>query len=117
MTKLVSAPVFRLKGAGWYETDFKSDKEGKRNLAEKEKEPAPEKKEEVKGAEAKAVDKAADAKTPEAKPSESKSAEKSTSDSSGSSAARRSAHRPRSAAKAVSSKSRPKSRSAPRKHR
>jgi putative FmdB family regulatory protein len=33
MKKLVSAPVFRLKGAGWYETDFKSDKEGKRNLA------------------------------------------------------------------------------------
>jgi len=31
--KLVSAPVFRLKGSGWYETDFKSDKEGKRNLA------------------------------------------------------------------------------------
>src|ERR1700760_3868825 len=33
MKKLVSAPVFRLKGAGWYETDFKSDKENKRNLA------------------------------------------------------------------------------------
>jgi putative FmdB family regulatory protein len=33
MKKLVSAPVFRLKGAGWYETDFKSDKEAKRNLA------------------------------------------------------------------------------------
>lgn len=33
MKKLISAPVFRLKGAGWYETDFKSDKEGKRNLA------------------------------------------------------------------------------------
>jgi putative FmdB family regulatory protein len=31
--KLVSAPVFRLKGSGWYETDFKSDKENKRNLA------------------------------------------------------------------------------------
>jgi len=31
--RLVSAPVFRLKGAGWYETDFKSDKEAKRNLA------------------------------------------------------------------------------------
>ena len=31
--RLVSAPVFRLKGAGWYETDFKSDKESKRNLA------------------------------------------------------------------------------------
>ena len=33
LKKLVSAPVFRLKGGGWYETDFKSDKEGKRNLA------------------------------------------------------------------------------------
>jgi putative FmdB family regulatory protein len=31
--RLMSAPVFRLKGSGWYETDFKSDKEGKRNLA------------------------------------------------------------------------------------
>ena len=27
LKKLVSAPVFRLKGGGWYETDFKSDKE------------------------------------------------------------------------------------------
>ena len=34
LTKLVSAPVFRLKGAGWYETDFKSEGETKRNLAE-----------------------------------------------------------------------------------
>jgi putative FmdB family regulatory protein len=33
LKKLVSAPVFRLKGSGWYETDFKSDKENKRNLA------------------------------------------------------------------------------------
>jgi len=24
LTKLVSAPVFRLKGGGWYETDFKT---------------------------------------------------------------------------------------------
>lgn len=31
LSKLVSAAGFRLKGAGWYETDFKSD--GKRNLA------------------------------------------------------------------------------------
>src|SRR4051812_31859279 len=38
MKKLVSAPVFRLKGGGWYETDFKGDKENKRNLAV-EKEP------------------------------------------------------------------------------
>ncbi|MFZ0435801.1 MAG: zinc ribbon domain-containing protein, partial [Chthoniobacterales bacterium] len=27
LTKLVSAPVFRLKGGGWYETDFKTDKD------------------------------------------------------------------------------------------
>jgi putative FmdB family regulatory protein len=32
LAKLVSAPVFRLKGGGWYETDFKGDKENKRNL-------------------------------------------------------------------------------------
>ena len=38
--RLISAPVFRLKGSGWYETDFKSDKESKRNLAG-EKEPPP----------------------------------------------------------------------------
>ena len=34
LKRLMSAPRFRLKGAGWYETDFKSDKETKRNLAE-----------------------------------------------------------------------------------
>jgi len=32
LRKLVSAAGFRLKGEGWYETDFKSGK--KRNLAE-----------------------------------------------------------------------------------
>src|SRR6188472_4230493 len=37
LTKLITAPVFRLKGGGWYETDFKSDKENKRNLVESEK--------------------------------------------------------------------------------
>jgi putative FmdB family regulatory protein len=42
LTRLVSAPVFRLKGGGWYETDFKSDQEGKRNLAvEKDEAPKP----------------------------------------------------------------------------
>ena len=34
LKRLVSAPAFRLKGSGWYETDFKSDKEKKRNLVE-----------------------------------------------------------------------------------
>jgi putative FmdB family regulatory protein len=32
LRRLVSAPQFRLKGSGWYETDFKGDKEPKRNL-------------------------------------------------------------------------------------
>jgi putative FmdB family regulatory protein len=40
LKRLVSAPLFRLAGSGWYETDFKSEKELKRNLLEKgEKEP------------------------------------------------------------------------------
>jgi putative FmdB family regulatory protein len=33
LSRLISAPVFRLKGGGWYETDFKSEKESRRNLA------------------------------------------------------------------------------------
>ena len=32
LTKQISAAGFRLKGGGWYETDFKSD--GKKNLVE-----------------------------------------------------------------------------------
>lgn len=56
LKRLVSAPVFRLKGGGWYETDFKSDQEGKRNLAKGEE------------AEAAPADKPADDK---AKPAES----------------------------------------------
>jgi len=35
LKRLVSAPLFRLAGSGWYETDFKSEKERKRNLLEK----------------------------------------------------------------------------------
>jgi len=82
LKKLVSAPVFRLKGAGWYETDFKSDKEQKRNLADKE----PEKKEavDVKDAakdaakdaktDAKPADKAAEGKAQDAKGADSKPA-------------------------------------------
>src|SRR5688500_2373856 len=62
LKRLVSAPVFRLKGGGWYETDFKNDKEEKRNLAG-EKEPA--------AAEAPAAEKATDEKAA-AKPGETK---------------------------------------------
>ncbi len=45
LKRLISAPVFRLKGGGWYETDFKSDAETKRNLVKDE---APESKSEEK---------------------------------------------------------------------
>jgi putative FmdB family regulatory protein len=68
LKKLVSAPVFRLKGAGWYETDFKSDKENRRNVLgpDKEEAKAAETKPEAKDkAEAKEV-KPAEAKAPAA---------------------------------------------------
>jgi putative FmdB family regulatory protein len=35
LKRLVSASRFRLKGSGWYETDFKDKNETKRNLVEK----------------------------------------------------------------------------------
>jgi putative FmdB family regulatory protein len=34
LRRQMSAPAFRLKGAGWYETDFKGNGEKKRNLVE-----------------------------------------------------------------------------------
>ena len=73
LKKLVSVPVFRLKGSGWYETDFKSDKEAKRNLLAAEKEEA---KTDSKTAAADAKPAATEAKetreTKEAKPAEAK---------------------------------------------
>jgi putative FmdB family regulatory protein len=78
LKKLVSAPVFRLKGAGWYETDFKSDKELKRNLADKEpdKKEAADVKDQAKDAkaDAKPGEKAVEAKASDAKPAEGKPA-------------------------------------------
>ena len=35
LKKLISAPAFRLKGGGWYETDFKTGK--KKNVAQSDK--------------------------------------------------------------------------------
>jgi putative FmdB family regulatory protein len=68
LKKLVSAPVFRLKGAGWYETDFKSDKETKRNLLGADQEESkPESK-------AEAAKEAKPAEAKEAKPAEAKGA-------------------------------------------
>jgi putative FmdB family regulatory protein len=40
LKRLISAPSFRLKGGGWYETDFKQD--GKRNVHEAESKAKPE---------------------------------------------------------------------------
>jgi putative FmdB family regulatory protein len=62
LKRLVSAPMFRLAGSGWYETDFKSEKERKRNLLEKgDKESPPA----AESAEKKPADKA---ETKESKP-------------------------------------------------
>lgn len=83
LKKLVSAPVFRLKGSGWYETDFKSDKEEKRNLVGADKEEAKaeskadakEGKAEAKEGKPEAKDtKATDTKAPAPKPEAPKSA-------------------------------------------
>jgi putative FmdB family regulatory protein len=41
LTRLMSAPVFRLKGGGWYETDFKGDQDNKKNLADRPEVEAP----------------------------------------------------------------------------
>ncbi len=72
LTRLMSAPVFRLKGGGWYETDFKGDKDKQRNLAERP-EDAPK---DAKDTDTKAKDeKGKDAKAAEAKPEASSAQE------------------------------------------
>ena len=115
LTRLMSAPVFRLKGGGWYETDFKGDKENQRNLADKP-EDAPK---DAKGSDTKpADDKAKDGK--EVKPAETKadvpSAKESASqekpagkpsDKSSSGGAQKAASGRRGAARAVRSKRKP----------
>lgn len=76
--KLMSAAGFRLKGAGWYETDFKSG--SKRNVVDGGDKPATENKEKKEGTDKKAVEpaketasKKADSK-PESKPKTVKAA-------------------------------------------
>jgi putative FmdB family regulatory protein len=68
MIKLISAPNFRLKGGGWYETDFKSDSENKRNLA------GPDKEESKPSTEVASSDSKSDTKASTPKPTESKPA-------------------------------------------
>jgi putative FmdB family regulatory protein len=67
LTRLMSAPVFRLKGGGWYETDFK-DKDNQRNVADRPEDSAKDKAGEAKAADDTGKDaKAADAKAADAK--------------------------------------------------
>jgi putative FmdB family regulatory protein len=68
LQKLMSAPVFRLKGGGWYETDFKSDQDSKRNLADRPEDTPKEDKKEGATKEAPAADAKAD--KPAEKPAE-----------------------------------------------
>ena len=77
LKKLISAPVFRLKGGGWYETDFKSDKESKRNLAGGDDGPDAKARETPPPAEAKAGDaQSSDSKAGNGKAGDGKSASK-----------------------------------------
>jgi len=76
LTRLMSAPVFRLKGGGWYETDFKGDSDHKKNLADRPESDAA--KEDKKPAvDAKAADSATDSAKPADKVAD-KPAEKAT---------------------------------------
>ena len=69
LQRLMSAPVFRLKGGGWYETDFKGDQDNKRNLADR---PEADVSKDDSSGDAKTDAKATDGKAAETKPSEAK---------------------------------------------
>ncbi len=70
LKRLISAPRFRLKGEGWYETDFKNDNQ--RNLSSGDGEPAKKDK----------ADSKADKKSTDGKSSDNKSTSASKSESS-----------------------------------
>lgn len=65
--RAITAAAFRLKGGGWYETDFKGDKDKKRNLLEAGGEAKP-------GGDSKPAEAKPEAK-PETKPTEAAKAE------------------------------------------
>jgi hypothetical protein len=84
LKRLLSAPRFRLKGQGWYETDFKKDNQ--RNIAgEKDGVKAESKAPESKGSDGKGSEgkgsegKGADSKKPDSKPETKAPAEKTSS--------------------------------------
>ena len=92
LQKLMSAPVFRLKGGGWYETDFKSDQDNKRNLADRPEDSPKEEKKEGAAAESKDAP-VAEAKKNE-KPAEKTVEKPASGDSAKKTAARTSQSRP-----------------------
>jgi putative FmdB family regulatory protein len=75
LQRLMSAPVFRLKGGGWYETDFKSEQDNKRNLADRPEAEAP-KEDKKETTEAASKDAAAPGAAKPAEKAAEKSAEK-----------------------------------------
>ena len=75
LQRLMSAPVFRLKGGGWYETDFKGDSDNKRNLADRPEAEA------SKESDSSSTDAKADSKAGDTKVSETKSSDGNSSDS------------------------------------
>jgi putative FmdB family regulatory protein len=106
LQRLMSAPVFRLKGGGWYETDFKGDKDNQRNIADRpEVEPAKDAKDLDKAKDDKGKDdkgaggkdaKAAEGKAPDAAPAKESAASGKASDkAAGKSPAAGAARKPR----------------------
>ncbi|HXP65881.1 MAG TPA: FmdB family zinc ribbon protein [Steroidobacteraceae bacterium] len=108
LTRLMSAPVFRLKGGGWYETDFK-DKDNQRNVADRPEDSTKDKAAEAKpaddkGKESKAVDAKPDAAAKESSPAKEK-ADKPSEKASGDGSAKAGATKPKS--RAATSKRKP----------
>ncbi|MEA3196255.1 MAG: hypothetical protein QOF32_307, partial [Gammaproteobacteria bacterium] len=64
LMRLMSAPVFRLKGGGWYETDFKGDGDNKKNLADRPESETSASDDKKPAAEAKASDAASETAKP-----------------------------------------------------
>jgi putative FmdB family regulatory protein len=98
LTRLMSAPVFRLKGGGWYETDFK-DKDNQRNVADRPDESAKDKSGDAKasddkGKEAKAADAKPDTTAKDSSGGKEKTSEKPAEKASGSGSAKPSVAKP-----------------------
>jgi putative FmdB family regulatory protein len=102
LKKLMSAPVFRLKGSGWYETDFKSENEQKRNLADRDE-----------GGDSKSEESKTDSGSKSEAKSESKSSSSKVSSTTTKKAAKPAAKPSKPAAKAAAKRAKPAKASKP----